>query len=50
MQNKNEGNGNKIILGDLNCNMGRLERDGEKKNTKTLYVLFQLWSVKTHGG
>ena len=31
MQNKNEGNENKIILGDLNCNMGRSDRDGEKK-------------------
>ena len=32
MQNKNEENENKIILRDLNCNMGRLDRDGEKKH------------------
>ena len=30
MQNKNEGNENKIILGDLNCTMDKIDRDGEK--------------------
>ena len=35
MQNKNEGNENKIMLGDLNCTMDKIDRDGEKK-TKTL--------------
>ena len=34
MQNKNEGNGNKIILGDFNCTMDKMERDGRNK---TLY-------------
>ena len=36
MKNKNEGNENKIILGDLNCTMDKIDRDGENK-TKRLY-------------
>ena len=36
MQNKNEGNENKIILGDLNCIMDKIDRDGENK-TQRLY-------------
>ena len=31
MQNKNEGNENKIMLGDLNCTMYKIDRDGENK-------------------
>ena len=29
MQNKNEGNENKIILGNLNCTMDKIDKDGE---------------------
>ena len=36
MENKNEGNENKIILGDFNCTMNKMERDGRNK---TLYVI-----------
>ena len=41
MKNKNEGNDNKIIPGDFNCTMDKMDRHGEKKkkrkkNTKTL--------------
>ena len=36
MQNKNEGNGNKIIFGDLNCTKDKIDRDGENK-TQRLY-------------
>ena len=36
MQNKNEGNENKIIIGDLNCTMDKIDRDGENK-TQRLY-------------
>ena len=36
MQNKNEGNGNKIIS-DLNCTMNKIDRDGENK-TQRLYT------------
>ena len=36
MQNKNEGSENKIMLGDLNCTMDKIDRDGENK-TQILY-------------
>ena len=36
MQNKNEGNENKIMFGDLNCTMDKTDRDGENK-TQRLY-------------
>ena len=49
MQNKNEGNKNKIMIGDLNCTLDKVDRDGENK-TQTLQVLFQLYPVKTHRG
>ena len=35
MQNKNEGNENKIIIEDLNRTMDKIDRDGENK-TNTL--------------
>ena len=31
MQNKSEGNRNKIMLGDLNCTMDQICRDSENK-------------------
>ena len=36
MQNKNEGNESKIMLGDLNCAMDKIDRVGENK-IKRLY-------------
>ena len=36
LQNKNEGNENKIMLGDLRGTMDKIERDGENK-TQRLY-------------
>ena len=36
MQNKNEGSESKVMLGDLNCTMDKIDRDGENK-TKILY-------------
>ena len=36
MQNKNEGNEKKILLGDLNCTMDEIDRDDENK-TQRLY-------------
>ena len=36
MENKNEGNENKIILGDFNRTVGKMDRDGENKR-QTLY-------------
>ena len=35
MQNKNEGNEIKIIIGDLNCTMDKIDRD-DKNKTQTL--------------
>ena len=40
MQNKNEGNENKIMLGDLNCTMDKIDRDGENKTQ----ILYRCWS------
>ena len=31
MENKNKGKENKIIIGDFNCIMGKMDRDGENK-------------------
>ena len=47
MQNKNEGNENKIMLGDLNCTMDKIDRDGENKTQRFYrcccsYALFKL--------
>ena len=36
MENKNEGNENKIVLGDFNCTMNKMDRDGENR-TQRLY-------------
>ena len=36
MQDKNDGNENKIMLGDLNCTMDKIDRDGQNK-TERLY-------------
>ena len=36
MSNKNKWNKNKIILGDLNCTMDKMDRDGGNK-TQRLY-------------
>ena len=32
MKNKSKGNENKIILGDINCTMNKMDRDGEIKH------------------
>ena len=49
MQNKNEGNKKKIMIGDLNYTLDKIDRDGENK-TQTLQLLFQLYPVKIHRG
>ena len=36
MQNKNEGNENKVIHGDVNCTMDEIDRDG-KNQTQRLH-------------
>ena len=37
MENKNEENENKIILGEFNCTMDKMNRDGKNK-TRRLYT------------
>ena len=34
MENKNEGNKNKVILGDFNCTMDKMDRYGGNKTQK----------------
>ena len=34
MPNKNEGDENKKILGDLNCTMDKIDRDDENKTQR----------------
>ena len=34
MENKNEGNENKIIFGDFNCTMDTIDKDGENKKER----------------
>ena len=48
MENKNKKI-KKKTLGDFNCTMYKMERDGGNK-TQTLWMLFQLCPVKTHCG
>ena len=44
MQNKNEGNENKIMLGVLNCTMDKIDRDGENK-TQRLYRCYSNYAL-----
>ena len=39
MQNKNEGNEKKVMLGDLNCTMDKIDRDGENETQLLLFLL-----------
>ena len=50
MENKNNEKYNKIILGDFNCAIDKMNKDGGKKNTKNLWMSHQLCPVKTHCG
>ena len=52
MENKNEWNENKIIFGDLNCTMDKIDRDDEKK-TQRLYrwsSIYALWKLIVDNG
>ena len=47
MKNKNEGNEKKIMVGDLNCTMDKIDKDGENKTQRfyrccSSYALFKL--------
>ena len=50
MEDKYEGNQNKIILGDFNSTLDKMDRDGSKLNTKALQMLFKFFPVKTYCG
>ena len=39
MENKNEGNKNKMILGDFNCTMDKMDRDGGNKTQNFIDVV-----------
>ena len=39
MQNKNEGNESKIMIGDLHCTMDKIDRDGENKSKDFIGVV-----------
>ena len=49
MENKNERNENKIILGDFNCTMDKMDRYGGNK-TKRLYRCCSNYSPIVHNG
>ena len=47
MGNKNEGNKNKIILGDINSNMDKMDRDGGNK-AERLYRCRSNYALSKH--
>ena len=49
MENKNEGNGNKIILGDFNCTMNKMDRYGVNK-TQKLYRYYSNYALIVDNG
>ena len=49
MENKNEGNENKIILADVNCTMDKMDRYGRNK-TQRLYRCCSNYTVIVDNG
>ena len=49
MENKNEGNENKIILGDFNCTMDKMDRYGGNK-TQRLYRCCSYYTFNVDNG
>ena len=49
MENKNEGNENKIILGDFNCTMNKMDRYGGNK-TQRLYRCCSYYFLNVDNG
>ena len=54
MENKNEGNENKVILGDFNCTMDEMGRYGRNKTQRlyrccSIYVLIVNNSLRIYG-
>ena len=50
MENKNEGNENKIILGDFNCTIDKMERDGRNKTFYKCYFNYSLSELIVDNG
>ena len=49
MENKNEGSEKKIILGDFNCTMNKMDRYGENK-TQILYRCYSNYPLIVDNG
>ena len=49
MKNKNEGNENKITLGDFNCPMGKMDKYGGNK-TQRLYRCYSKYALIVDNG
>ena len=49
MEIKKEGNENKIILGDFNCTMDKMDRYGGNK-TQSLYIVCPYYAVNVDNG
>ena len=50
MENKNYGNKNKIILGDFNCTMDKMERDGRNKTLYKCHFTYALLKLIIDNG
>ena len=50
MESKNEGNENKIILGDFNCTMDKMERDGRNRTLYKCHFNFVLSKLIVYNG
>ena len=50
MENKNEGKKSKIILGDFNCSMDKMERDGRDKILFKCYFNYALSKLIVDNG
>ena len=50
MENKNEENENKIILGDFNCTMDKMERDRKNKNFYKCHFNYSLSKLIVDNG
>ena len=49
MENKNEGNENKLILGDFNCTMDKMDRCGGNKTQKLYRLCFSYALIVDNG-
>ena len=50
MENKNEENENKIILGDFNCTIDKMERDKKNKNFYKCHFNYSLSKLIVDNG